>query len=365
MSLPPTNDDSVSPDPAGGDDRPVDVDLGRSATVPRWVREAMETRLAIEEQDARQAGALGFMYRALVNTSMPYKDPKSRIFERKNGSLHLTIIAGYEGGIPYGVHPRLLMSWVSTEVVRTKSPELELGDSLTTFLHNVAELNHGGGKRGSSTRFVEQMKRLFGSTITAVDAGKPGNRGFRIRNLSVVQEADVSEHDLTRIGIAAGDEKSPDDEYPIDTANRLWTPQENNAGGWKSRVLLSEYFFKEILQSPVPIDLRAYRALRGSPLAMDVYTWLTYRNSYLQHQSRRIHWEDLMLQFGSDFKGDRAVIEFRKAFKQALRAVQTVYDVKVDADRAGVVLIPSGPHVPKIVVPGLPGLPKPQSELDF
>ncbi len=32
----------------------------------------------------------------------------------------------------------------------------------------------------------------------------------------------------------------------------------------------------------VPIDLRALNALKGSPLALDIYSWLTYRMSYLR-----------------------------------------------------------------------------------
>lgn len=60
------------------------------------------------------------------------------------------------------------------------------------------------------------------------------------------------------------------------------------AGTWTSKVRLSDSFFRECIAKPVPIDLRAYKALRGSPLAMDVYTWLTYRLSYTERRSRPI-----------------------------------------------------------------------------
>jgi hypothetical protein len=61
----------------------------------------------------------------------------------------------------------------------------------------------------------------------------------------------------------------------------------------------------------VPIDLRAYKALRGSPLAMDIYTWLTYRMSYTTRRTRPIRWEALMGQFGSRFTGEGAVRDFK------------------------------------------------------
>ena len=63
------------------------------------------------------------------------------------------------------------MSWVTTEAVRTGSPVIELGDSLRVFLRDVLELRStGGGARGSGSRVTEQMKRLFGSLLTAFAA---------------------------------------------------------------------------------------------------------------------------------------------------------------------------------------------------
>ena len=60
------------------------------------------------------------MARALVIATMPYKDPKTDAFVRTNGDFKLRIVAGYGGGIPYAIYPRLLMSWVTTEAVQTR-----------------------------------------------------------------------------------------------------------------------------------------------------------------------------------------------------------------------------------------------------
>jgi len=86
----------------------------RTGNVPEWVRRAIDEQFDIEDEDARRAGTLGYMTRALVLATMPYKDPKADVFTRLNGDFKLRILAGYEGGIPYGIYPRLLMSWVST-----------------------------------------------------------------------------------------------------------------------------------------------------------------------------------------------------------------------------------------------------------
>lgn len=45
----------------------------------------IDKSFAIEAKDAKKAGRRGFMARALVNASLPYKDPKSPIFGRRNG----------------------------------------------------------------------------------------------------------------------------------------------------------------------------------------------------------------------------------------------------------------------------------------
>ena len=78
-----------------------------------------------------------------LKATLPYKDPKSPIFERRNGHYVLRMMGGNDNGLPYGVYPRLLMSWITTEAVRTGSPELELGESLSSFLRNVLGIQRG------------------------------------------------------------------------------------------------------------------------------------------------------------------------------------------------------------------------------
>jgi len=322
----------------------LSLDYRSDKPLPDWVREVIDTALAIEVEDAKSAGALGFMARALVIATMPYKDPKTDAFVRTNGDFKLRIVAGYEGGIPYGIYPRLLMSWVTTEAVRTGSPVIELGDSLRVFLRDVLELRStGGGARGSGSRVTEQMKRLFGSLLTAQYTGSLDKRGFTLRNVLIADDLRLSEEDSSRFAGIEGERKDAADDS-------LWMPQPvHEAGQWRSQVRLSSNFHRECVNNPVPIDLRAYKALRGNPLAMDVYTWLSYRLSYTERRSRPIPWESLMMQFGSGFNTadmGQAVRDFRKAFLRALKIVFVVYpQAKVELNERGLVLLPSRPHV--------------------
>lgn len=338
---------SDSQKPRRANDLTVDF---RTGAVPDWVRELIDVQFAIEMEDAKRAGSLGFMARALVIATMPYKDPKTDAFVRQNGDFRLRIVAGYEGGIPYGIYPRLLMSWVATEAVKKQSPVIELGDSLRLFMRDVLELRStGGGARGSGTRVTEQMKRLFGSLVTAQYSGGQANRGFVLKNVLIADELELAdEKDALRFNEHRddGEQESPD----VNAEGTLWTPQaKHEAGQWRSQVRLSNSFFQECVTNPVPIDLRAYKALRGSPLAMDVYTWLTYRLSYTERKTRPIKWESLMMHFGSGYNTsnlDQAVRDFKKAFLRALKAVLVVYpQAKLEVSEHGLILLPSRPHI--------------------
>lgn len=355
IQTPPPADPAAAPKPRVTRTRKRDsvetVDYRSPKPIPAWIHDVISTHLAIEAEDAKSAGALGFMARALVIATMPYKDQKNPDgtpkvdFTRQNGDFKLRIVAGYEGGIPFGVYPRLLMSWVTTEAVRKQSPVIELGDSLRGFLREVMDLRSAsGGTRGTATRVSEQMKRLFGSLITAQYQGGQEKRGFVLKNVLIADELELHDEDLA------------------DSDNALWTPQaRHEAGTWQSKVRLTNNFFQECITNPVPIDLRAYKALRGSPLAMDIYTWLTYRMSYVQARTRPITWEGLMLQFGSGFGASasteaslrQAVLDFKKQFLKGLKLVQVVYpEARFDVTDSGLVLFPSPTHIAPTPVAG-------------
>lgn len=266
--------------------------------------------MAMEEEAAQQAGAVGFMARALVQATLPHKRVDGNEFTRRNGSYTLTLMAPSYIGLPYGTIPRLLLSWITTEAVRTRSRELELGESLSGFMRELG-IVPTGGRWGSITRLKDQTTRLFASSITAVYINGPG---IAIENPRIA-----------------------------DKATLWWDPKKpDQAGLWKSTVLLSEPFFKEIIDRPIPIDMRAIRWLKKSPMALDIYNWLTYRMSYLS-KSTTIPWGALAMQFGSNYGELR---NFRAAFIIELNKVVAIYPAaRADVVEGGLRLSPSYPHI--------------------
>ena len=279
--------------------------------------------LAVEAEQARQAGALGYLARVFTQIGLPHSAVTGSQFVRCNGNLTLTISAMSDVGLPFGSIPRLLLSWVTTEAVRTGSPVLELGPTLSAFMAELG-LARQGGKRGDITRFRNQTVRLFSSAISlrysekAMDAGL----GFNLA-----------------------------DEYSL-----WWNPKSpNQLPLWKSTVTLGSKFFREIIERPVPIDLRALKALKRSPMALDIYCWLTHRMFYLQ-KPVEIPWPLLQLQFGADYalegQGPR---DFKKKFLHQLKNVCVIYpQANVGEGKLGLALKPSPPHVAALPEPMKP-----------
>jgi hypothetical protein len=277
-----------------------------------------------EVEEAKKAGKVGYMGRVFVQATLPHKETAGKVFTRTNGGYELCVMS--PRGLPFGSIPRLLLSWVTTEAVRTRSPFLVLGASLSAFMAEL-HLLRTGGPRGDITRFVKQTERLFSSAISYRTESKH-NSGTEI-------EGGV-------IGIA--------DKY-----NLWWNPRTpSQMPIWKSSVTLSHQFFKEIIERPVPVDMAALMALKRSPLALDIYCWLTYRLSYLQKDAL-IPWELLQMQFGADYGQDpKGLRNFKGKFLLRLKSVMAIYDTaKVYNADHGLLLKPSPPHVPKRLIPEL------------
>ncbi|WP_316867360.1 replication protein RepA, partial [Ralstonia mannitolilytica] len=183
---------------------------------------------------------------------------------------------------------------------RRRQPQ-SLGEEL--FLHPPRLTSSGGPFH---TRRDGAMKRLFGSIVTAQYSGDlQGSRGFLLRNVVLADEVKLNESTF---------EKNLEEQLKNNDNSEgvLWVPQKENAGKWKSELRLSQQFFNECVERPVPIDLRAYKALRGSPLAMDIYTWMTYRMSYTNRATRPIPWDVARKVIMSDFARSKTEPLFRK-----------------------------------------------------
>lgn len=283
------------------------------------LRRIVEAHLAIETQEAAEAGALGYMARALTLATMPHSRYEGNEFHRRNGAFSMTMLAPSSVGLPYGSKPRLLVAYLTTEAVRKGDRDIILGDSLSDFMKDLG-LQVTGGRWGSITGLKQQMTRLFSSSVHCQWDTKDSTS---IANMQVVSKA------------------------------QLWWDPKNpeQTGLWESTVRLGEDFFSEVVANPVPIDLRAVKALKQSPMALDIYFWLTHRMSYLKKSyARHIPWAALQMQFGSNYPTTaQGIRDFHKQFIGQLRKVQVVYpQAQVEDSAEGLILKPSPSHVRKL-----------------
>ena len=109
------------------------------------------------------------MVRLLTLCSLPRTDPGDQLqYKRQNGPYKLVMIAGGDNRLPFGNLPRLLLSWICTEAIRTKERKLILGNSLLAFMRKLGVNNNSGGSRGDRTRIKDQIDRLFNCHIDLI-----------------------------------------------------------------------------------------------------------------------------------------------------------------------------------------------------
>jgi hypothetical protein len=263
------------------------------------------------------------MARALVLATLPHKKTTEPFYKRSNGNFHLELSQNTaKVGLPYGSVPRLLLAFMATQAVKTQSPEINLGDNLSQFLAALG-LSRTGGRWGNITRVKDQMRRLAfcSMNLSRVEVDENGTTET-FKNLQIARSGSFH-----------------------------WAKDPNQQDLWDSTVVLSDDFYLEIINHPVPLDMEILSALKQSPLALDIYSWLTYRTSYQKGRSKPIPWESLKAQFGADYpKTAQGKADFKFQFKKRLKEVTKLYtgaNVDADADN-GLVISAGKTSVPKV-----------------
>jgi hypothetical protein len=259
--------------------------------------------------------------------TLPHTNPRGNPPEwtRKNGDLTLSIRPGYKTrpesgeraciGYPYGVIPRLVLFWLTTEALRTKTRRIEIAENLNEFLRELAlDPNTGGGRRGDARRLRDQMERLFRATIS---------------------------FDYTTLDRTAWLEMQI-----APRAELWWHPHQPEQGAmFPSWIELGERFYDAITAHPIPLDMRVIRALKNSPLALDTYAWIVYRHFVASRKDRpaRIPWRALKTQIGAEY---RNLKDFKRRAKEALRKVLALYPaLDVREVNGGIEIYPGQPLI--------------------
>ena len=258
---------------------------------------------------------LGFMARLLALCSLPRSNPGNRLqYKRVNGPFTLYMTASGGNKLPYGNLPRLILAWVCSEAVRTQSRVLVLGKSLSGFMRLLGVYSSSGEKH---TRLRNQMKRLFGCTVSMIYENERG-------------EARVSSLVADRT-VFWWNERKPDERSV-----------------WNSKIELGEKFFNEIINHPVPLNMNALNALKRSALGLDLYLWLVYRTFPLR-APKRLTWRLLYSQFGAHpakASDNNTVQAFRYKVLRELKKIKMAWpELNYSTAKGVLILHPSTPAI--------------------
>ena len=210
----------------------------------------------------------GFINRYFAQISLPHSKLDVSTFTRQSGNFTLDIISDPKIGLPYGTYPRLLLAWICSEATKTQRTELHLGSNQSEFMRKLDISRQGS----TISMLKEQTTRLVNS--------------------------------LFRVTIEAENSRARKNILIADSSFEFW---ETHNGGWETHLNLNKKFLEDLLAHPVPIDLNVLHAIRKSPMAMDVYTWIAYRTYGIYTSGGRpvkIPWESLQAQFAANFGGN-------------------------------------------------------------
>ncbi len=273
-------------------------------------------RLCVEAAHAvmsDDSGQVGIAHAGFAMAALPHRKTADAVWERDGGQVKLLVESGLDSnkqpiGIPYGSIARMILLYLQTQAVRTKSREVELGASMNAWL--TAMDIPVGGKTYQIVR--EQSRRISRCRLTF----------FR----RTAQAEFISNGAFVRDSI-----------LPLD-------PQAANQSLlWQERVRLDEGFYQSLIEHPLPLRETAIRQISGRSLAIDLYVWLAYRLHVLTSPVD-VSWSALKGQFGPEYNELRF---FRRDLAAPLRLALSVYPearVSID-DKRGMTLYPSPPPV--------------------
>jgi len=286
----------------------IDQALGLATTVlDRRCVEAAHIVLSDEE------AAPGYIHAGFAMTALPHKRIEATEWVRDGADIRLRIESGktHDGtvaGIPFGYVARLILLYLQTEAIKTRSREVELGRSMHSWLKAMG-LN-SGGKGYEAVR--EQSRRLSLCRLTFY---RLADGGEAVLNGGFVREAILPSRDM-------GSQLSL----------------------WRETVVLDEVFYESLVRHPLPVRESAIRAMSGRSMAIDLYVWLAYRLHHLT-RATRVPWPAVYRQFGAGFAVPR---QFKAHAREALALALAAYpEAQVKVDDEALTLLPSPAPVPE------------------
>jgi len=264
----------------------------------------------------------GYLYSGWCQTALPHRRlPDADGWQVQSERTTLIVEPGMRPGpagkpvpvgVPYGSRARLILIFLQSAAIKSRSREIELGGSLRAWLGRLGIPQ--GGTSIASVRNQAERLTLCRLTFRVQSAGTTGLLAQSIVDTALFVD---------------------DSEGKAHLGKR---PQ------FTDRVTLSTGFYEQLKKHPVPLEEAAIKAVSNNSQALDAYAWLAYRLHSLT-APRAVSWRALMPQFG---RGYGRIDNFKARFLPNLRLALSVYpSARVSVDETGLTLHPSPPPVAK------------------
>lgn len=275
-----------------------------------------------------------FLHSALCAMSLPTKRPKDDTLPivREDGKYALAInprpvLQNIDGksvmkslGVPYGAYPRVALIYLLSQAVMKRSRDVYLGRNFTEWMRRLGYQTVSYGPRGTANLMREQVDRLLACEWQIRwDGTDAEDNAFAVRDVKISNE---------------------------------YAGSLDKNGAFAREIRMSEVFYSHLIEHAVPLNEVAIRELKGTPTALDLYTYLAYRLPRIgSDKGQVISWDQLAKHLGNEADSKR----FRQTVRETMQLVSAVYpNANIDLSGRKVVLHPSpapmerslvGPHL--------------------
>ena len=250
----------------------------------------IETAIQMSEKQERH---IWYNYSTFCTHFLPPSPTDKKEITTTYPNNTMTISAIGDAILPFGSIPRIIVCFLSTESKVTGERTVSIGRTIYDFVKNIGYLP-SYIQNGTNEQVMVQLERLY-RTEFSHDYSE-----------SRYLEDGTKETYRHQKSFKIFDEKLS-----------FESVKDNLVQQQKASVTLSETFFNEIQAHSVPLKLEILKSLKRSPLALDLYIFISYRSN--TGRVIGIKLSELMNQFPIDYEKWR----FKQRLNSALKLVKT------------------------------------------
>ena len=265
--------------------------------------------LAVKKSLGEVPEDIGFSSNIFMVFGLPTRrlEKNPAYWVQETSLCRLTVMRHERYEVPYGCYARINQIFIDTEV-RTKSTNvIDLGRSFNEYVKKT------GHKEGGANKALLRQLVNYVTSVLRVEPTNPG-QGRLLGIQSVVARAWDIFFDV----------KNPE-QLMLSTG----------------QIVLNEDYARYVHAHSVPLDMHVVRCFKRSPLALDFYRFLAYRNNGLRKTTafpERLLFEQL----GTEQLTDRVT---RSRLRKILRTIQLYWEVQAKFEDGYFELEPSPPAV--------------------